>query len=213
MTKRSRASTSAAAASKRTRPSDLSSQRPSQRASSPREALAAASQATAPIQTFELELLESQPEEAIVRPAEGSELGTVATTEAGGGDSDGGGDGDNDDDATREDNFDGIDWARLKRFMKPLKTQKRSLSWIFQHGYRVVERNNPSKVWFVCKYCHTHKIVNSGTFNVSRATSAAAFHLGQLKRGHLHSKDSPKQRQLGGQLSLRQAIEGGISVS
>jgi hypothetical protein len=101
MAKRSRASTSATtSAAKRTRLS--------QRAPSPREALAAASQATVPIQTFELELLESQTEDAIIAPIEGCELRTVATTEAGNGDSDEDRDGDEDADASHEDNFDGI---------------------------------------------------------------------------------------------------------
>jgi hypothetical protein len=61
-----------------------------------------------PIQTFELELLEPQPEEAIIAPIEGCELRTVATTEAGNGDSDEDRDGDEDEDASHEDNFDGI---------------------------------------------------------------------------------------------------------
>jgi hypothetical protein len=44
----------------------------------------------------------------------------MATTEAGGG----GGDGDDDRDS---DSFDGIDWQRLRDFMKPLTTQRRLL--------------------------------------------------------------------------------------
>lgn len=108
MAKRSRAPASSAAPAKRLRSSEPSSQRPSQRSLSPHQALAAASQAT----TFESQLLESQLEAEIVAPTEGSQAGTAATTEAGG-DSDNDGDGDN---------FDGIDWQRLRGFIKPLAT-------------------------------------------------------------------------------------------
>ncbi|RYN60368.1 hypothetical protein AA0117_g13081 [Alternaria alternata] len=169
MAKRSRASTSSTAPAKRLRSSEPLSQRLSQRSLSPRQVLAAASQAT----TFESQLLESQLEAEIVAPIEGSQAGTVATTEA----EDGGGNGDDDGDG---DNFDGIDWQRLRGFIKPLATQRRVKSWIFRHGYRVVERSKPSKVWFICRYCHTHKVIDaggSGVFDVSRATSAAASHL------------------------------------
>jgi hypothetical protein len=81
--------------------------------------------------TFETQLLESQIEADIAALPDGSELGTAATTEAG--------DGDGDDDTG--DNFDGIDWARLRGFIKPLTTQRRGAkSWIFRHGYCVIDR-------------------------------------------------------------------------
>jgi hypothetical protein len=75
---------------------------------SPLSPPAIVSQAT----TFETQLLESQIEADITALPDGSELGTAATTEAG--------DGDRDDDTG--DNFDGIDWARLRGFIKPLTT-------------------------------------------------------------------------------------------
>ncbi|KAK1911226.1 hypothetical protein P3342_011828 [Pyrenophora teres f. teres] len=116
MAKRSRAPTTgtaaspAAASAKRTRLSQPSSQR----SLSPRQALAVApSQAT----TFESELLESQPEAEIVAPTEGSQAGTAATTEAGGGDGDDDRDGDS---------YNGIKWERLRGFMKPFATQRRN---------------------------------------------------------------------------------------
>ncbi|KAG9375521.1 hypothetical protein A1F94_013912 [Pyrenophora tritici-repentis] len=71
---------------------------------------------------------------------------------------------------------DGINWDRLPRFMKPLTTGRRVKSWIFQHGYRVVELYDQNRVWFVCKYCHIHKVIDtggSGVFDVSKATSSA----------------------------------------
>ena len=73
----------------------------SYRASSPRQALAVASQATEPIQTFESQLLESQLEDEIVGPMEGSQAATAPTTDAGHGDGDAEADADvdaNDDD-------------------------------------------------------------------------------------------------------------------
>jgi hypothetical protein len=132
-------------------------------------------------------LLESQPEAEIVAPTEGSQAGTAATTEAGGGDGDDDGDGDS---------YDGIQWERLRGFIKPFATQRRNKSWIFRHGYRVVERKDPSRVWFVCKYCHTHKVIDaggSGIFDVTRATTAAATHLSQQRRGYMLLKDGIKQ--------------------
>lgn len=94
MAKRSRAlstSTTATPATKRTRSSESLPQRVSQRSLSPRQALAAVSQAT----TFESQLLESQPEAEIVAPAEGSEAGTAATEARSGDRDDINGDSDN----------------------------------------------------------------------------------------------------------------------
>ena len=72
-------------------------------------------------------------------------------------------------------------------------------------------------MWFVCKYCHTHKVIDAGgggMFDVTRATTAAATHLSQQRRGHMPAKDGVKQqRQHAGQLSLRQAFEAGVEVS
>ncbi|KAI1565665.1 hypothetical protein PtrEW13061_011901, partial [Pyrenophora tritici-repentis] len=131
------------------------------RSLSPQETLGAAvSQAT----TFESQFFESQTEEE--GAAEGSQAGTAATTEAS-----------VDTEPDNGDNFDGINWDRLPRFMKPLTTGRRVKSWIFQHGYRVVELYDQNRVWFVCKYCHIHKVIDtggSGVFDVSKATSSAA---------------------------------------
>ena len=72
------------------------------------------------------------------------------------------------------------------------------ISWIFQHGYRVVERKNLTRVWFVCKYCHTHRVIDvggSGIFDVTRATILAATYLSQQRRGYMLLKDGVKQQQ------------------
>ncbi|KAF7443190.1 hypothetical protein A1F99_126970 [Pyrenophora tritici-repentis] len=119
--------------------------------------------------TFKSQFFESQTEEE--GAAEGSQAGTAATTEAS---------------------------DRLPRFMKPLTTGRRVKSWIFQHGYRVVELYDQNRVWFVCKYCYIHKVIDTG---------------GSGKRGHGFTKDGLKPRRTGQQLSLRQTLETGVAVS
>ncbi|KAG9382295.1 hypothetical protein A1F94_007949 [Pyrenophora tritici-repentis] len=148
-------------------------------------------------------------EAEIVAPTEGSRAGTVATTEAGEG-------GQDETNSALVENFDGIDWARLPDFIKPLARSKRPKSWIFQYGYRVVERHATSRIWFVCKYCHVHKTIDAGRgglFNITQATTSAATHLSQPKPGHNLTKDGPKLAQRArGQLSLRQAFDAGLDV-
>jgi hypothetical protein len=202
--KRSRASTATATPSKRSRNLLPSSQRVSSpslsRASSSSQA-PAASQATEPTQTFELQLRESQQETAA--PTESSHAGTTASTVA----VDVARHGDSD-----QDEYDGIDWSRLQQYMKPLATARRATSWIYQHGYCVVERNDPNKIVFICKYCHLHR-QPGGRLDVSQATTSAATHLGLRRSGHNLSSDGVKQLQLrDGQRSLRQTLEGGVVV-
>jgi hypothetical protein len=96
------------------------SQRPSPSPSpsqSPPSLLPTASQAT----TFETQLLESHTEAESTLP-DGSELGTVATTEASIVDGDRDRDRNRDRDDDDGDNFIGINWARLKGYVKPLTT-------------------------------------------------------------------------------------------
>ncbi|KAF7577972.1 Dimer-Tnp-hAT domain containing protein [Pyrenophora tritici-repentis] len=117
--------------------------------------------------------------------------GTVATTEAGEG-------GQDETNSALVENFDGIDWARLPDFIKPLARSKRPKSWIFQYGYRVVERHATSRIWFVCKYCHVHKTIDAGRgglFNITQATTSAATHLSQPKPGHNLTKDGQNVQQ------------------
>jgi hypothetical protein len=160
--------------------SQLSSQR-----LSPRKAIAAskATEATAntttPV-TFELRLRKSQPQDTIVT-AEGSKAATIATAKN-----------NNtleDFDAAFANDFNGIDWLHLPRYMKPLATQKQKTSWVYLHGYRVVLRKQPDCVFFVCRYCHAHKSVDRGSgslYKTTTSTSTSAHHLEQDKRGHQH---------------------------
>jgi hypothetical protein len=101
--------------------------------------------------------------------------------------------------------------------MKHLSTQRRQKSWIYRHGYRVTEVKDPSKIWFVCRYCHQHKVIDAGSgglFDVTKATTAAATHLAQQRRGYSHTRLGVRvQQPARGQLSLRQALNGGVKVS
>jgi hypothetical protein len=160
-----------------------------------------------PSQAWEREQLESQPQESIAAPTEGSHAGTgsVATTEAAS-DSyiDNGGD-----------DFDRLDWDRLGRsYMKLLTQPSRASSWVYAHGYRVVRREQPTRIFWVCKYCHIHK-APSVLIDCSKATSSAAAHLRQNLKGYnLCSTGiiTPSKR-LSGQLSLREALSNRIEVS
>jgi hypothetical protein len=151
---------------------------------SPRKALAiAASQATEP-PTFESQFRESQPEAAIVAPAEGSSAATVAITEE---DEDSSEDCNKGLDERFADNFDGIDWARLPLYCKPVATQKQRKSWVYRYGYRVALIKDPDRLFFVCRYCHQHKWIDAGQggiYETTLSTSTSARHLEQLRRGH-----------------------------
>jgi hypothetical protein len=94
---------------------------------------------TTPSQAWERQQLESQPQESLSAPTEGSHAGTgsVATTieTAEDGYIDNGGD-----------DFDGLDWERLGgRYIKPLKQPGRTQSWVYAHGYRVVRIDRPTR--------------------------------------------------------------------
>jgi hypothetical protein len=100
--------------------------------------------------------------------------------------------------------------------MKPVKAPTGKKSWIYQHGYRVVKRSNPKSVWFVCRYCHSYKVFGGGLYDITRATSAAATHLHKAARGHGLSNDLDAKSSIAygqGQLSLQQAIDGGVELS
>jgi hypothetical protein len=96
-------------------------------------------------------------------------------------------------------------------------TQKQRKSWIYRHGYRVALLNLPKRKFFVCKYCHQHKIIDaggSGIFEVSKATTAASTHLGQPTKGHNLTKNgarAPVQLPRG-QESLVQLFKSGIGL-
>jgi hypothetical protein len=90
------------------------------------------------------------------------------------------------------DDFEGINWGRLRRYMKPLSSQKSRKSWIYRHGYRVALLKDPSKLYFVCRHCYEHKYTDTGVgiYETTLSTSSAQRHLELPKRGHGHSKSA-----------------------
>jgi len=113
-----------------------------------------------------------------------------------------------------EDNYDGIDWSHLQRFMKPPTTSRCTVSWIHQHGYRVVLRSDVETVYFVCKFCHVHKYINAGLPSVhpAAATTGAARYLEDMRPGYGHLR--PGRAREGQQASpLRRMFNFGITVS
>ncbi|KAA8615108.1 hypothetical protein PtrSN002B_011378 [Pyrenophora tritici-repentis] len=120
-----------------------------------------------------------------------------------------------------EDNYEGIDWDRLPRFIKPPTTSRRTPSWIYRHGYRVVLRSDMTTTYFICKFCHIHKYIDAGLAGVypSAATTAAARHLCENRPGHSHTPpgklrvacDSPLRRMLMTGVSVPQVVANELS--
>jgi hypothetical protein len=151
-------------------------------------------------ETFESQLRDARDEADIVAPAEGSEEATVALSKA-------------IEEAVDEgfkDNFndyhDSIDWLRLPRFTALPQSSRRKLSWIFQHGYRVVLAGT-EEVYFVCRYCHTHKFQRTHIY-----PTAAGRHLREQRPGHGHVAPG-KPRVAIYETPLRRMLKAGIPVS
>jgi hypothetical protein len=146
---------------------------------SPHRALREAPQAS----TFESQLRKSQPEDAIIAPTEGSEIATAASSAAANEPMD------EALDASLMDCFEGIDWTRLPKYVKPVASQRSRKSWIYRHGYRVSALKDPSRLYFICRYCHKHKVTDAGLggiYETTHSTSSAQRHLELPKRGHGH---------------------------
>jgi hypothetical protein len=158
-----------------------------------------------PSQSWERQQLESQPQESISTPTEGSHAGAIETTDAT----------ENTYIDNRGDDYDGIDWDRFgRRYIKPLKRSGRPKSWIYAYGYRVVRMDSPTRVFRVCKYCHIHKaapvIIES-----TKATSSAASHLAQPIKGHNFRRASSNATPTptpSSQLSIREALASGFEM-
>jgi hypothetical protein len=94
-------------------------------------------------------LRESQPEDAIVvHTEEGSRATTVTLAAA-----DAGSQGKNRDEHLDED-FIGIDWTRLRKYMEPIASQRSKKSWIYCYGYLVAHLKDPNQIYFVYRYCY-----------------------------------------------------------
>jgi hypothetical protein len=186
---------------------------------SPRKALTiAASQAT-DTHPFESQLRDMIPEGAIALPTEGSGAATEAETiEIPGDDDD---DDDNDDselqgfDSQFADNFDSIDWGRLKQYCKPVRTLKNKKSWVYDYGYRVALRSDMSRIFWVCKICHVAKSTRANPIvETTSSTSGALRHLRKDLPGHRRNANGfirvvPDQ----GQQSIKFAAGTGLHLS
>jgi hypothetical protein len=151
---------------------------------SPRKALVKASQAS----NFEARLRETQAEEAIIPPIEGSEEATITTTNEPGAEGF---------DESLEDDFKGLDWDRVPRYMKPMATQRQKKSWVYRYGYRVALRKDLTRIYFICRYCYQNKFIDAGVsqiYETTRSTSAAQRRLGEKRRGHSHQPPSKETR-------------------
>ncbi|KAA8615967.1 hypothetical protein PtrV1_11367 [Pyrenophora tritici-repentis] len=169
---------------------------------SPRRAILAASQGV----DFEMQLRDSIPEDAIVAPVEASEVAAAASEAVDEGEPE------PDFDPRMADNFDGINWSRLPRYMKPLRTQKQKKSWVYNYGYRLTLRSNTNRIFWLCHICHKRKAATAGFAETTEATSTAARHLNR-DHGITNAGEQPPQQLLGGQKSLEMMLKGGFGVS
>jgi hypothetical protein len=179
----------------------------SSRPTSPCRAIAAASQATKTID-FESQLRNAIPEAAIAAPIKGSEAATAATTVIAESDDE------EEFDAEMSDNFEGINWTRLKKYCKPLRTQKRTKSWVYKWGYRVALLKDMSRIYWICRDCHQRKVLDitgEGAAETTSATSSTAKH---LLTKHRITKAGVVPRTLrNGQQSLAMLAGNGVVVS
>jgi hypothetical protein len=147
----------------------------SQPRQSPCKAIREASQAS----NFESQLRKAWPEDAVVAPTEGSEQATAASLAA-------------DEVATYEefdaslmDNFEGLNFSLLPRYVPPASLQSSHKNWIYCYSWRVALLRDPSKLFFVCRYCYNHKMtLMGGIYETTYSSTAAAQHLEEQKRGH-----------------------------
>ncbi|KAF1936899.1 hypothetical protein EJ02DRAFT_427085 [Clathrospora elynae] len=123
---------------------------------------------------FESQLCKTQPEKTIVAPTkDGSEAAAATINEAGD-------TGHSSFDEDLMDTFDGIDWACLPLYIKPLASQTQRKSWVYRHGYCVMLHANKKRFYFVCRHCHEHKYIDAGrggVYETTNSTSTAARHL------------------------------------
>jgi hypothetical protein len=125
--------------------------------------------------TFESQLRSAAPEAAIVAPDE--DASEAAIVEDGAEDSGF--------DAHLEDNFDDIEWSRLPGYIKPLALSRARRSWVYRYGWHVTLLKDPDRIFFVCRYCHKHRL-KGGVYEATRSPTSAARHLEERKHGHGH---------------------------
>ncbi|KAF1963670.1 hypothetical protein CC80DRAFT_557529 [Byssothecium circinans] len=101
-------------------------------------------QRLSPRATFKSRFRESQNEDSIVPPTKGSDAATIATTDVREPAKGVNEDGDKSLDVHLEDDFNGLDFKRILKYIKPLATQRAKRSWVYLHGYRVALLKEPN---------------------------------------------------------------------
>jgi hypothetical protein len=153
---------------------------------------------------WELQLVANKPLSASAQPRAFSSAATEASVE----------------DAEEPDvdfkDYESVDWKRLKGFAVPLSTPKGKPSWVYKYGWRLwKEHTKPEKLFFLCRYCHTHR-QSGGLLEVTAATSSANTHLRADRVGHRLSKDGPVlfvAPKKTGQQSIREALGNGLQLT
>lgn len=111
------------------------------------------------------------------------------------------------------DNFDGIIWSRLPEYTKPMRTQKHKKSTLYELGYRVALRADPSRIFFVCRHCHLHRAPGQGICETTSSTSAAWAHVEQKRLGHGHRRPGKQTAHVDAkQLTLASLMGSGVQV-
>lgn len=79
--------------------------------------------------------------------------------------------------------FEGLDWGRVPHLQKRERGHIRGTpSWIYAYGWPVFHRKKRQNYW-LCRYCHQHKI-QAGEYCVHQSTTSAAAHLKANTKGH-----------------------------
>ena len=78
--------------------------------------------------------------------------------------------------------------------------------------------SDPKQIWFIFKYCHQHKIIDTGRegkYEVTFSTITAGHHLQKPIKGHGLSKDGKPKKVLlpKGQKTLENLTDKGIVVA
>jgi hypothetical protein len=98
----------------------------------------------------------------------------------------------------------------------PLASQTQRKSWVYRHGYRVALLADPTKIFFVCRYCHQRGYTNTrrgGVYITTDSTSTAARHLKQTRPGHnLVAPGRAVRATVTTSSWLRQAFKSGYTV-
>ncbi|KAF1962047.1 hypothetical protein CC80DRAFT_401648, partial [Byssothecium circinans] len=87
--------------------------------------------------------------DSIVPPTKGSDATTIATTDVREPAKGVNEDGNKSLDAHLEDDFNGLDFKRILKYMKPLATQRAKRSWVYLHGYHVALLKELNWLFFV----------------------------------------------------------------